>query len=96
MDGTQAITKTQKWKIRLTTRYIENDRQGVFVETNTSILDRDNSCKLCQLDDEIIMNDIDIDAILNLSHVSISDDKKALFSEQILYRAKIGRRLFMI
>ncbi len=59
-------SKTQKWKIRLTTRYIENDRQGVFVESNTSILDRDNSCKLCQLDDEIIMNDIEIEKSFNL------------------------------
>ena len=54
-------SKNQKWKIRLTTRYIEKNRQGVFVESNTSRLDRDNACKLCQLDDEIIMSDIEIE-----------------------------------
>ena len=59
-------SKNQKWKIRLTTRYIENNRQGVFVESNTSRLDRDNACKLCQLDDEIIMSDIEIEKSFNL------------------------------
>tara|TARA_Y200000002_G_scaffold108750_1_gene89053 strand:- start:4028 stop:6301 length:2274 start_codon:yes stop_codon:yes gene_type:complete len=59
-------SKNQKWKIRLTTRYIEKDRQGVFVESNTSILDRDNSCTLCQLDDEIVMSDIEIVKSFNL------------------------------
>jgi len=59
-------SRNQKWKIRLTTRYIEKDRQGVFVESNTSQLDRDNSCSLCQLDDEIVMNDIEIEKTFNL------------------------------
>ena len=59
-------SKNQKWKIRLTTRYIEKDRQGIFVESNTSQLDRDNSCSLCQLDDEIVMNDIEIEKTFNL------------------------------
>ena len=59
-------SKNQKWKIRLTTRYIEKDRQGVFVESNTSILDRDNSCTLCQLDDEIVMSNIEIVKSFNL------------------------------
>ena len=59
-------SKNQKWKIRLTTRYIEKNRQGVFVESNTSRLDRDNACKLCQLDDEIIMNGIEIEKSFNL------------------------------
>ena len=59
-------SKNQKWKIRLTTRYIEKNRQGVFVESNTSRLDRDNACKLCQLDDEIIMSDIEIEKSFNL------------------------------
>ena len=59
-------SKNQKWKIRLTTRYIEKDRQGIFVESNTSRLDRDNSCSLCQLDDEIVMNDIEIEKTFNL------------------------------
>ena len=59
-------SKNQKWKIRLNTRYIEKNRQGVYVESNTSRLDRDNACKLCQLDDEIIMNDIEIEKSFNL------------------------------
>ena len=80
-------SKNQKWKIRLTTRYIENNRQGVFVESNTSRLDRDNACKLCQLDDEIIMNDIEIEKSFNLlpylsSNVSGSRDN---YNEKLNY-----------
>ena len=29
-------------------------------------MDRDNSCSLCQLDDEIVMNDIEIEKTFNL------------------------------
>ena len=80
-------SKNQKWKIRLTTRYIENNRQGVFVESNTSRLDRDNACKLCQLDDEIIMNDIEIEKSFNLlpyisSNISGSRDN---YNEKLNY-----------
>lgn len=80
-------SKNQKWKIRLTTRYIEKNRQGVFVESNTSRLDRDNACKLCQLDDEIIMNDIEIEKSFNLlpyisSNISGSRDN---YNEKLNY-----------
>ena len=80
-------SKNQKWKIRLTTRYIEKNRQGVFVESNTSRLDRDNACKLCQLDDEIIMNGIEIEKSFNLlpyisSNISGSRDN---YNEKLNY-----------
>ena len=48
----------QRWKINLNTSYRDPFKQGSNAKVYSSRLDRDNSCKLCQLDHTIVMNDI--------------------------------------
>ena len=48
----------QRWKINLNTSYRDPFKQGSNAKVYSSRLDRENSCKLCQLDHTIVMNDI--------------------------------------
>ncbi len=48
----------QRWKLNLSTSYRDQYKQGSTARAYSSKLDRDNSCKLCQLDHTIVMNDI--------------------------------------
>lgn len=57
--------KDQTWKINVSTNYRDNSKQGVTARVYSSKLDRDNSCKLCQLDHTIVMKDIKIEKVLN-------------------------------
>jgi len=51
-------SKDQKWKLNLSTSYRDNLKQGSTARSYSSKLDRENSCKLCQLNHTIVMNDI--------------------------------------
>ena len=51
-------SKDQKWKINLNTTYRDNLKQGSSAKAYSSKLDRESSCKLCQLNHTIVMNDI--------------------------------------
>ena len=51
-------SKDQKWKLNLSTSYRDNLKQGSTAKSYSSKLDRENSCKLCQLNHTIVMNDI--------------------------------------
>ena len=51
-------SKDQKWKLNLSTSYRDNLNQGSTAKSYSSKLDRENSCKLCQLNHTIVMNDI--------------------------------------
>jgi hypothetical protein len=48
----------QRWKLNLSTSYRDQFKQGSTARAYSSKLDRENSCKLCQLDHTIVMNDI--------------------------------------
>ncbi len=48
----------QRWKLNLSTSYRDQYKQGSTARAYSSKLDRENSCKLCQLDHTIVMNDI--------------------------------------
>ena len=50
--------KDQKWKLKLSTGYRDEIKQGSTVRSYSSKLDNDSSCKLCQIDHTIVMNDI--------------------------------------
>ena len=56
----------QEWKIKLSTNYRDNKKQGVTARVYSSKLDRENSCQLCQNNHTIIMNDIKIDKVFNI------------------------------
>ena len=55
----------QRWKINLSTFYRDITKQGAKTRVYSSKQDRDNTCKLCQIDHTIVMNDI-----LSLIHIS--------------------------
>jgi hypothetical protein len=48
----------QRWKLNLSSSYRDQYKQGSTARAYSSKLDRENSCKLCQLDHTIVMNDI--------------------------------------
>ena len=48
----------QRWKLNLSSSYRDQYKQGSTARAFSSKLDRENSCKLCQLDHTIVMNDI--------------------------------------
>ena len=50
--------KNQRWKLNLSTSYRDQLKQGSTARAYSSKLDRENSCKLCQLDHTIVMKDI--------------------------------------
>ena len=50
--------KDQSWKIKVSTGYRDQKKQGLTVRAYSSKLDNDSSCKLCQIDHTIVMNDI--------------------------------------
>ena len=58
--------KDQRWKINLSTYYRDINNQGSRVRAYSSMQDRDNTCKLCQIDHTIVMNDIKIDKRFDL------------------------------
>jgi len=58
--------KVQRWKIKLSTYYRDNTKQGVTAQVFSSKLDRDNSCMLCQNNHTIVMSDIKVDRVFNL------------------------------
>ncbi len=58
--------KTQRWKIKLSTNYRDNTKQGVTARVYSSKLDRDNTCMLCQNNHTIVMSDIKVDKVFNL------------------------------
>jgi len=51
----------QRWKINLSTFYRDKMKQGAKARVYSSKQDRNNSCKLCQIDHTIVMNDIKIE-----------------------------------
>lgn len=51
----------QRWKINLSTFYRDITKQGAKTRVYSSKQDRDNTCKLCQIDHTIVMNDIKIE-----------------------------------
>ena len=50
--------KDQKWKLKVSTGYRDQNKQGSTVRAYSSKLDNDSSCKLCQIDHTIVMKDI--------------------------------------
>ena len=58
--------KNQSWKIKVSTNYRDNTKQGVTARVYSSRIDRDNTCVLCQNDHTIVMNDIKIDKVFNI------------------------------
>ena len=63
--------KTQTWKIKIFTGYLDDKNEGAEVRVASSMSNRDASCQLCLLDHTIVLNDIDIDKKLNfLPYVS--------------------------
>ena len=58
--------KIQRWKIKLSTYYRDNKKQGVTAQVFSSKLDRDNSCMLCQNNHTIVMSDIKVEKVFNL------------------------------
>ena len=56
----------QRWKINLSTFYRDITKQGAKSRVYSSKQDRDNTCKLCQIDHTIVMNDIKIEKNFDL------------------------------
>ena len=50
--------KDQTWKLKVSTGYRDQNKQGSTVRAYSSKLDNDSSCKLCQIDHTIVMKDI--------------------------------------
>jgi len=50
--------KDQRWKLKLSTGYRDEIKDGSTARVYSSKLDNDDSCKLCQIDHTIVMNDI--------------------------------------
>ena len=48
----------QSWKLKVSTGYRDQTKQGSTVRAYSSKLDNDSSCKLCQIDHTILMKDI--------------------------------------
>ena len=48
----------QSWKLKVSTGYRDQTKQGSTVRAYSSKLDNDSSCKLCQIDHTIVMKDI--------------------------------------
>ena len=75
-------SKDQKWKLNLSTSYRDNLKQGSTARSYSSKLDRENSCKLCQLNHTIVMNDISYKKNLDfLPYVSsnLSGDREKFY-----------------
>ena len=56
----------QRWKINISTFYRDITKQGAKSRVYSSKQDRDNTCKLCQIDHTIVMNDIKIEKNFDL------------------------------
>ena len=56
----------QRWKINLSTYYRDITKQGAKARVYSSKQDRDNTCKLCQIDHTIVMNNIKIEKNFDL------------------------------
>ena len=56
----------QRWKINLSTFNRDITKQGEKSRVYSSKQDRDNTCKLCQIDHTIVMNDIKIEKNFDL------------------------------
>ena len=50
--------KDQSWRLKVSTGYRDQKKQGSTVRVYSSKLDNDSSCKLCQIDHTIVMKDI--------------------------------------
>ena len=50
--------KNQTWKLKVSTGYRDQKKQGTTARAYSSKLDNDSSCKLCQIDHTIVMNEI--------------------------------------
>ena len=50
--------KDQRWKLKLSTGYRDEIKDGSTARVYSSKLDNDDSCKLCQIDHTIVMDDI--------------------------------------
>ena len=50
--------KNQQWKLKVSTGYRDQKKQGSTARAYSSKLDNDSSCKLCQIDHTIVMKDI--------------------------------------
>ncbi|MDA9160611.1 hypothetical protein N9N86_01450 [Flavobacteriaceae bacterium] len=72
----------QRWKLNLSSSYRDQYKQGSTARAYSSKLDRENSCKLCQLDHTIVMNDISYKKNLDfLPYVSsnLSGEREKLY-----------------
>ena len=56
----------QRWKINLSTYYRDITKQGAKARVYSCKQDRDNTCKLCQIDHTIVMNNIKIEKNFDL------------------------------
>ena len=77
----------QRWKLNLSTSYRDQFKQGSTARAYSSKLDRENSCKLCQLDHTIVMNDISYKKNLDfLPYISSNlSGKREKFYDRVNY-----------
>ena len=86
-------SKDQKWKINLNTTYRDNLKQGSSAKAYSSKLDRESSCKLCQLNHTIVMNDISYKKNLDfLPYVSsnLSGEREKLYDRVDYTKPKVN------
>ena len=80
----------QRWKLNLSSSYRDQYKQGSTARAYSSKLDRENSCKLCQLDHTIVMNDISYKKNLDfLPYVSSNlSGEREKFYDRVSYEKK--------
>ena len=86
-------SKDQKWKINLNTTYRDNLKQGSSAKAYSSKLDRESSCKLCQLNHTIVMDDISYKKNLDfLPYVSsnLSGEREKLYDRVNYAKPKVN------
>ena len=97
--------KDQKWKLKVSTGYRDQKKQGSTARVYSSKLDNDSSCKLCQIDHTIVMKDIRYKKNLDfLPYVSsnISGERKKRYdrinydSPKINYGIGVNLEIFFI